>query len=297
MASERPDLFDERTVLNQTAALRLMVGALLRDEAATDDVVQETWLTAMRTPPRPGFEPASWLRGIARNLIRTTRRTDARRARRETGAAHSDLVPSTSESVMKLERLRELLDVVSALREPIRQAIILRYFDGLMPREIAQQLSISVETVKDRLHTGLRLLRSALDERHGGSRSSWQTAFAWLAPEIAHAGTSVTVASTFSFTTLLGAGLLMKTTLAVVAGIVVVLFVFRLSAGSEKPLLVDDRVHMGSRTSTDAAPDDVVAAPPADTRTLAAGKHADPAEKRGAPGFATSGRGSNSGRR
>src|SRR5262245_41339887 len=106
-----------------------MVRALLRDDASADDVVQETWLTAMRNPPRPGFETMAWLRGIARNVIRTTRRADSRRRSREVEAAHGETVPSASESAAKLERLRELLEVVSALREPIRHTLVLRYFD------------------------------------------------------------------------------------------------------------------------------------------------------------------------
>ena len=220
------DLFDERVVLQQSASLRVMVRALLRDEALADDVVQETWLTAMRSSRRPGFEPGAWLRGIARNVIRTMRRGDTRRARREIAAAAPEPHPGPAEGIAKVERLRELLEVVSELREPIREAIILRYLDGLMPRDIAARLSIPVETVKGRLHTGLRLLRESLDERHDGSRSEWHAAFASWVPDLAHAGAAGIATTAGALTVLAGGGLSMKTALAILTVFVTVAGLF-----------------------------------------------------------------------
>jgi RNA polymerase sigma-70 factor, ECF subfamily len=110
-------VFDENAILRQSASLRRMVRALVRDDAAADDVVQETWLTAMRSP-EPGFGPAAWLRGIARNVVRTVRRGDARRARRELESYVPATDPGADDHAARIERLRELLDVVSGLREP-----------------------------------------------------------------------------------------------------------------------------------------------------------------------------------
>ena len=68
-------LFDEGAILRQSTSLRLMVRALVRDDSEVDDVVQETWLTAMRSG-KPAFEPGAWLRGVARNIARTLRRSN-----------------------------------------------------------------------------------------------------------------------------------------------------------------------------------------------------------------------------
>src|SRR5262245_64699378 len=100
--------FDEGTILRQSASLRLMVRALVRDDAAADDVVQETWLTAMRSPA-PGFEPAAWLRGIARNVLRTVRRGDSRRSRRELDSFTPGTAPSAADDAARVESLRDLL--------------------------------------------------------------------------------------------------------------------------------------------------------------------------------------------
>lgn len=122
MIDEHP--FDESMILRESAALRSMVRALVCDDAAADDVIQETWLTAMRRPS-VGFDLGGWLRGIARNVARTVRRTDARRGQREARSAKPDTVQSASDDAAKVERLRELLDLVSNLRDPARQAVLL----------------------------------------------------------------------------------------------------------------------------------------------------------------------------
>jgi len=49
--------------------IRRMAGALLRDEAAAEDLVQEAWLAALTRPPSEGrLRP--WLREVAHNLAR-----------------------------------------------------------------------------------------------------------------------------------------------------------------------------------------------------------------------------------
>ncbi len=60
-----------------------------------------------------------------------------------------------------------------ALREPYRGTVLLRYFDGLDPCEIAARTSVPVETVRTRLKRAAAQLREAMDARHGGSRGAW----------------------------------------------------------------------------------------------------------------------------
>ena len=218
MTDDARRFLDDQAVIRQTASLRLMVRALLRDDAAVDDVVQETWLTAMEHPPREGFDAGGWLRGIARNAIRHLRRSDIRRDRRESHAADR-VEPAAGQVVAKIEQLQELLEAVSALREPIRQTVALRYLDGLMPREIADRLSIPVATVKTRLSTGLRQLREALDARHGGDRSAWHALLAPLAPDLARVAVAAASAGAASAGTFAVGGFFMKAA-SLVAGLV-----------------------------------------------------------------------------
>ena len=220
MTDDARRFLDDQAVIRQTASLRLMVRALLRDDAAVDDVVQETWLTAMEHPPREGFDAGGWLRGIARNAIRHLRRSDIRRERRESHAA-ARVEPAAGQVAAKIEQLQELLEAVSALREPIRHTVALRYLDGLMPREIADRLSVPVATVKTRLSTGLRQLREALDARHGGDRSAWHALLAPLAPDLARAAVAAASASAASAGTFVVGGFFMKAA-SLVAGLVAV---------------------------------------------------------------------------
>ncbi len=66
---------------------------------------------------------------------------------------------------------REIVDEVLALDEPYRSAILLRFFENLPPRAIAQRLDVPVTTVQCRLTRGLRRLRARLDDSRGDHRS------------------------------------------------------------------------------------------------------------------------------
>jgi DNA-directed RNA polymerase specialized sigma24 family protein len=55
----------------------------------------------------------------------------------------------------------------------VRIAVVLRYFDGLTPAEIADRTGEREGTIKSRLHYALRQLRAAIDAAErtpGGAR-------------------------------------------------------------------------------------------------------------------------------
>jgi hypothetical protein len=61
--------------------------------------------------------------------------------------------------------------------EPLnREIIVLRYFDGVPPREIGPRLGLSGGAVRARLHRSLERLRQHLDADHGGDRKAWTAA-------------------------------------------------------------------------------------------------------------------------
>jgi RNA polymerase sigma-70 factor (ECF subfamily) len=57
---------------------------------------------------------------------------------------------------------RAVVDAVLALPEPCRVAVLLRFFDELPPREIAERVGAPVETVRTRIKRGIELLRTRL---------------------------------------------------------------------------------------------------------------------------------------
>src|SRR5262245_62333150 len=111
-------------LLDEAPFVRLLARALLADEA--DDVVQQTWLCAMRHGGGGVAEPRSWLARIARNVARNLRRGDRRRQRHENAAAPAALVPSSAELMAREEQRHALVRAVDTLPPPLRTVVLLR---------------------------------------------------------------------------------------------------------------------------------------------------------------------------
>ncbi len=167
MTPNRRDLLRE-----QTDFLRRLARGLLYDRASADDAVQEAWLVALRRRTEGPGPTRAWLAGVVRNVVRQSARTADRRSRREREAAAGEATVSAADSVERIERMRRVADAVEALDEPYRATILLRYADGLPPREIARRHGLPVETVRTRLKRGLARLRATLDGDGRGSREA-----------------------------------------------------------------------------------------------------------------------------
>src|SRR5687768_15116870 len=90
--------------------IRALARALLRDEHAAEDVVQDTWLRALQRRPRDLRSGGAWLAKVARRLAFNRLRGDARRGARERHVArHEALVPSSAEIAARVELQRVLL--------------------------------------------------------------------------------------------------------------------------------------------------------------------------------------------
>jgi RNA polymerase sigma-70 factor (ECF subfamily) len=162
---------DPATLLEHREFVRSVARRLLRDEGMADDVVQETYLRALRNPPRgsPGGAARAWLGRVCRNLAIDRLRREGRRDQRERAVARSENVPATHELADRLARHRMVVDAVLALDEPYRETVLLRFFEELPPRRIAKVLGVPVATVKSRLHRAFELLRARLERTHGQS--------------------------------------------------------------------------------------------------------------------------------
>ena len=62
---------------------------------------------------------------------------------------------------------RAVVDAVAALADPYRTTIVLRFYDGLPPREVARRMNVPVETVRTRTRRAVKLMRAQLEHRHG----------------------------------------------------------------------------------------------------------------------------------
>jgi RNA polymerase sigma-70 factor (ECF subfamily) len=172
--TEVPPAFDPGLLLQHAAGLRALVRRLVLDDHRVDDVLQETWLRAMEKPPRHAGAWGSWLRTVATRLAIKSARGESSRARHETAARpDGGEAPSAAAIVEREMARRKVVDAVIALKQPYREAILLRFFQNLSAPEMAEQLGLPVETVRTRIKRGMALLRERLDAAHGGDPQAW----------------------------------------------------------------------------------------------------------------------------
>jgi RNA polymerase sigma-70 factor (ECF subfamily) len=137
------------------------------------DLTVETFAVALRAVPR--FEPkptpaASWLYGIAHNLLRDAirRGTVEDRARR---ALAMEPIVLDDEALALLEVETPALDALDALPADQRDAIAAYHLDDAGYDEIAGRLGCSESVVRQRVSRGLRALRTQLDKDCADGRS------------------------------------------------------------------------------------------------------------------------------
>ncbi|MEO6596745.1 MAG: sigma-70 family RNA polymerase sigma factor [Planctomycetota bacterium] len=159
-------------LLDEEPFVRLLAHTLLAEEA--DDVIQQTWLQALRHGDHAVAEPRSWLARILFNAAHDLRHRRQRRERHErNGASAVTFAPSPAELLEREESRSRLVEAVNGLPTHLRTAVLMRYFDGLPTRRIAARLDVPVTTVWNQLRRGLQLLRERLDAEHDGQRRAW----------------------------------------------------------------------------------------------------------------------------
>ncbi|MCA8953210.1 MAG: sigma-70 family RNA polymerase sigma factor, partial [Planctomycetes bacterium] len=179
-----PPAVEVEVLLAQSGWMTALVRGLVADVDLADDVVQETWLRALRNRPRaPHGVPSlrRWLGTVARRIASRHAASETARRRREAAivsAVQTRFAPEIYAERVRLQR--ELASHVLALDEPHRTAVILRYQEGLSPLEIARRTNISHAAARQRVSRGLARLRQRLERNHDGDRGGWIAVFAPL---------------------------------------------------------------------------------------------------------------------
>jgi RNA polymerase sigma-70 factor (ECF subfamily) len=171
LMSTVPDLATLDELLEHAGWTRALAVRLLGDADDADDVVQETWLSALRLPPQRRHALRPWIATVVRNLVRSEgrRRQRARsRERQVLEQAGAATVPSSEELLSQVQTERALAALVLDLPEPYRHTILLRYHHGKSAADIARAEDIPEGTVRWRLKYGLGQLRQRFEERSGG---------------------------------------------------------------------------------------------------------------------------------
>jgi RNA polymerase sigma factor (sigma-70 family) len=160
--------------------------ALVHDDDIAEDIVQEARVSFWRSAPTQSASVRAWLRAVIRNLAHDQGRVQARKRRDAEAVAAETTSPSAEELAQRLEGHQLLATLVGQLREPFRETIILRYYEGMSGAAIARRLAIPAGTVRWRIKTALDDLRAQLDERWKGGRQAWLALFAgWQPPRAA----------------------------------------------------------------------------------------------------------------
>src|SRR5690349_12843914 len=151
----------------------LTYGMLGREEDARD-ATQETFIAAFRNLRgfRGEAKVSSWLHRIAVNqCISRQRRAKVRSEsaledEQENGAA-SIAAPVSESPVRVVEGRQETLAVrraINSLPLELRQVVVMKEFEELTFREIADALELPLSTVKSRLYTALKQLQMRLQK-------------------------------------------------------------------------------------------------------------------------------------
>ncbi|MEO5726883.1 MAG: RNA polymerase sigma factor [Byssovorax sp.] len=156
--------------------LRQLALGLVRGAADPEDLVQATYLAALRSPPERDLPIRRWLAQVLRNVWKMRVRSSTRRASRETEFAAVEYAEGATSPEALLARFQTqhlLGSLVAELEEPYRSTVLLRYQEGLSSAEIARTQNVAPGTVRWRLMTGLEKLREALDGKTEGDRRAW----------------------------------------------------------------------------------------------------------------------------
>lgn len=163
---------DEATGLTaHTDDLRALAWCLARNDGA-DDLVQDTFVTALRSPPPRADRVRAWLRQVMRNELRMRVRRERRRHERERHVVMDQCAPALDELAAHEELVAAMHEAMTTLSDPYRSVLQARFFHGQAPSEISRVVGCPPATVRWQIHEGLRRIREQLDERYG-NRQRW----------------------------------------------------------------------------------------------------------------------------
>lgn len=152
--------------------LLLLASHWTKDAASAEDLVQTTFVAAMRDGAqwRAGQPVLAWLAGILGHRATDLRRAQARRPLGplpEGGGASAQ--PGPVQAAIDGEVKAQVVAAVEAIAPPYRDVLILRLLHGIEPTAIAHALGRAPATVRKQLERGLEQLRAVLPASVGAA--------------------------------------------------------------------------------------------------------------------------------
>lgn len=161
----------DETLLSHLDAAYNLARWLVGSPADAEDVVQDAYISALTGADRfRGGDQRAWLLSIVRNGCHSWhRRQRVRRAAEfdETIHGADAVTPSPEQDVIDADTSRRVRLAVERLTPEFREVIVLREFEGLSYKEIAEVVGAPVGTVMSRLSRARGQLQVALAEDGG----------------------------------------------------------------------------------------------------------------------------------
>lgn len=149
--------------------LYVYIFELVRDEQTSLDLVQETFINAVRHigSLRDDAKFGSWLFGIAHQKCIQRWRKQAREEMLRDEFANAPLQFETApdDLLIREEQEAEFMRLLNQLPPPQRSVLLLHFVEGFALEEIAGITGVSIGTVKSRLHYAKKSLRKLLEEK------------------------------------------------------------------------------------------------------------------------------------
>ncbi|MFE7063325.1 RNA polymerase sigma factor [Sutcliffiella sp. NPDC057660] len=145
---------------------------LLKDSKKAEDIVQETFIRLIKQLQMKKIPtyPKAWLYRVASNLCRDYWRSAQYRTEgtaKEEMPISVDQKASVTEIYERQETRKEVLASLNTLSDAQQQIVVLRFYQDLKLKEIAEILDIPLGTVKSNLFHALKKLKGALSKEMG----------------------------------------------------------------------------------------------------------------------------------
>ncbi|MGI8844572.1 MAG: sigma-70 family RNA polymerase sigma factor [Thermoleophilaceae bacterium] len=160
----------DRAYHDHQAAMLAAANRVLRDTAASEDVVHDVFMALWRRPA--AFDPARGSLGSYLTMMARSRALDRWRTRAAREAAvertkqtirpESVIAEDAAEPVVRRDSRRRILHALDQLPGEQREAVLLAFGKGLTAREIATAAGVPLGTAKSRVRLGLAKARSEL---------------------------------------------------------------------------------------------------------------------------------------
>lgn len=153
-------LYREHSPRIYALCLRLKAG----DTSDATELLQDVFIKAWRRLDtfRGDSAFASWLHRLAVNTMLENSRSDQRRTARVLPMEDTSRLAGAARS-SGVESRMDMESAMASLPKGARLAFVLHDIEGYQHQEIAEQLSVTVGTVKAQLHRARRLLRERLE--------------------------------------------------------------------------------------------------------------------------------------